>query len=204
MNKILETAGRINSKLTKSAVEIPHSVKTPLEVAEKFINKSAAPKNTMTKTQMHKALDRAKEDYQHYNEVLQNLKSQKAILDTKISDADSKFRAARAEMMSLTEYMRALTLSGSKSIVRYQDCDDVGYVRDGIEYHLDINAEGDVKAVPMKEFKKMKKNVVKPEDEDTEELKEEDVEGLFEDEESEDSSDADDVPVGDYYADKVK
>ena len=198
--KILETAGRIQSKLYGSSKLEAKSSKTALEVAERLINKSAVAKNTLSKKQMQKALERAKEDYQHNNEVLQNLKAQKEILDTKITDVDSKFKAARSEMMRLTEYLRALTLSGSNSVVRYQEGDDVGYVRDGIEYHLDIDAEGEVTSVPMKEHKKSIKSP-KKEDEDVEELSEKDVEGLFGGE-KEDSDDADDVAVGDYYADK--
>jgi len=203
--KLFETAGRINSKLAKPLDTEIKPVKTAVEVADRLMNKSAASKSTLTKKQINKKLDSAKDDYKRYNQILQDLKSQKQLLETKLTDIDSKFKAARSEMLNLTDYIRTLTLSGADSVVRYNDAneaDDVGYIRDGAEYHIEVDSVGEVTCVPMKEHKKSKKNSSKKEEEECDELKEEDVEGLFEEGEKEDSDDADDVAVGDYYADK--
>ncbi len=222
MQKTIKLAKQLQSKLGK---DMTSKTKTPLEVAEGFVAKAAATGTKLSKTQVAKKFEKVKGQYQELRQVLDELKGKREILDARINEVDGKYKAVRSEMMKLNEYMRSMTLSGSKAVITGESCDDVAYVRDGVEYHLEIDAIGDVTSMPMKEYKKMMKDLAKKgpkeEDEDSEEeLTEEDVEGIIEDEEDEDKDEgeeeqseedeededdadtSDDVALGDYYKTK--
>ena len=212
-SKTLKLAERINSKLTGKPMI---KAKSPIEVAERLVSKAAAPRTKLSRPQLAKRLEKIKEKYQEYYQDLNDLKSKRDVLDSRIAEVDSKFKLYRSEMMKLTEQMRALTLSGARAVITEND--DVSYVKDGLEYHLDVDAVGDVTTMPMKEYKKLMKDLAKKQEkEEKEELTEEDVDGIVEgekedkdDEDEEeltdddiegvlDKDDDDDVAIGDYY-----
>jgi hypothetical protein len=208
-SKTLKLAERINSKLTGKPMI---KAKSPMEVAEGLVSKAAGTRTKLSRPQLAKRLEKIKEKYQEYYQNLNDLKSKRDVLDSRIAEVDSKFKLYRSEMMKLTEQMRAMTLSGSKAVI--QENEDISYVKDGLEYHLDIDATGDVSSMPMKEYKKLMKDLAKKQEkEEKEELTEEDVDGIVEvegeeeltDEDIEgvlDKDDDDDVAIGDYYKNK--
>jgi len=190
--------------------------KSPIEVAEGLVSKAAGTRTKLSRPQLAKRLEKIKEKYQEYYQDLNDLKSKRDVLDSRIAEVDSKFKLYRSEMMKLTEQMRVLTLSGSRSLV--MEGDDISYVKDGVELHLDVDAEGEISSMPAREYKKLMKDLAKKQEkEEKEELTEEDVDGIVEgekedkdDEDEEeltdddiegvlDKDDDDDVAIGDYY-----
>jgi hypothetical protein len=122
------------------------------------LTKTAA-KEKMNRGRMGKSLEKTKADYAKYKRDLDVLEADDAKLKEKLDTARGGAAAARQRMLKLHKAMQHMDLASANDAVFYADDEDVGYVINGKEYHLDVDDTGDVKLTPMNAHRKAKKGV---------------------------------------------
>ncbi len=202
MKKTMQVAENIKKALNVKKT----SVKSIMEIAEDIVKLAINKKRRkLSKTQTAKLLDAAKEEYKKLYNKFSNLSTESKLLNTTLQSTEIKMKAARLYMLKLNSYMRDMDLSGSTNVVVQKDSDDVSYIKDGQEYHLEVDVSGEVTSTPIKDFLKSKKNKIKENKEEEKEDAEEkeNVEELEEVEEGKeiDESEIDEKDMKDLFGD---
>lgn len=116
-----------------------------------------AGKDKMNRKRMSGTLEKAKGDYAKHKKELDILEADDTKLKEKLEATRSGAAAARKKMLQLHKAMSNMDLANANDAVFYADDEDVGYVINGKEFHLDVDDVGDVKLTPMSAHRKSKK-----------------------------------------------
>ena len=182
MNKLTGLAGKFEEQLRATA---------------------ARGKTKTSRKQVLKKIDKSKSVYQLERKREQSLKKQLAKVEADLEACRTKMRDHRKEMLRLKSVLSNMDLADCNYVVLY-DNGDCGYVIDGDEYSLDVNDEGELDMLDIKEYRRKKREEERAssnqEDEEAAESDEEedsqliDDEDEFDEEESEED-DSEDGPV---------
>jgi hypothetical protein len=118
-----------------------------------------AAKEKMNRGKMSKTLERAKTEYGQLKKNLDMLEADDTKLKEKLESTRTGAAAARKKMMKIHKAMQCMDLANANDAIFYADDDeDVGYVINGKEFHLEVDNDGEVKLVPMSQHRKTKKS----------------------------------------------
>src|ERR1035437_1421123 len=148
-------------------------IKDILALAEEFeksVNKTVgiktAGKQRLSRGRISKTLDKAKVDYSKLKGNLDSLEANDAKLRTQLDGTRKEVQDARKKIMQMHGAMKNMDLSNANDAVFYdgQSADDIGYIINGKEYHLDIDDSGEVSLTPMNKHRKANKPPKKEEE----------------------------------------
>ena len=157
---------------------------------ERSRTKKAARGNAKKLTKKRVDSDRLKslKKYHASKSKLSKLKEEEAKLQAELEATEKDMHDCRSEMLKLTDVLRNMDLADCKHVMMYENSEDVGYIVDNDEHHLDVDDNGDISFISMKDYRRQKK---KEDKEDSDDLEDQDV------------NDADDQKSDDYDLDFV-
>lgn len=127
------------------------------------LQKQAAKEKTSRK-RLSKELEKAKLEYGKLKSLLDDLESKKSDLDIKLNKIKSECTSARKNMVKLHKTIQSMDISNASDAIFYNDeSDDVGYVINGKEFHLDFDNDGELSLIPMLAHRRSKKQKDKEE-----------------------------------------
>jgi len=137
-------------------------VKEILRLAAQYENKlgsqvKTAAKEKVNRGRLAKKLERAKSDYSKLKSELDVLEANDSKLKQQLETTRSGAQKARKDIMQMHNAMQKMDLANANDAIFYADDEDVGYVINGKEFHLDVDDTGDVKLTPMSAHRKSKK-----------------------------------------------
>jgi len=97
------------------------------------------------------------EGYHSSKKKLSKLRAERDKLDAQLESAEKDMHDCRAKMMKLTDVLRNMDLVDCNYVMMYDNNDDVGYIVDKEEHHLDVDENGDVSFVLMNEHRRNQK-----------------------------------------------
>lgn len=113
---------------------------------------------------LNKNLKGVTEDYKRERKELLGLEKQLVDLQCAIDGCRGKMTGSRKELLKLTDMLKNMDLASCDNVLFYQnDAQDVSYVIDGEEYHMEIVDAGDMKLTPMKEHQLNRRRKLKEE-----------------------------------------
>lgn len=104
------------------------------------------------------------EGYHASKKKLSKLKAERDKLDAQLESAEKDMHDCRSEMLKLTDVLRNMDLADCNYVMMYDNTDDVGYIVDKEEHHLDVDENGDVSFVLMTEHRRNQRKAKKEED----------------------------------------
>lgn len=173
MNKLTGLAGRFEEQLRTNA---------------------ARGKSKTSRKQVLKKIDKSKATYQTERKREQSLKKQLEKVEAELDACLQKVRGSRSEMLRLKKVLSNMDLADCNYVVLY-DNGDCGYVIDKEEYSLEVNDEGELDMLQMKEYRRKKREEERANSEDSE-TEESDDENESDFEEETDEPIEDDEPDG--------
>lgn len=135
MNKLTGLAGKFEEQLRTAA---------------------ARGKPKTSRKQLLKKIDKSKAMYQLERKREQSLKKQLERIEADLEACRQKVQGSRAEMLKMKRVLSNMDLSDSNYVVMY-DNGDCGYILGGEEYSLDVNDEGELDMLLMKEYRRQKR-----------------------------------------------
>lgn len=111
------------------------------------------------------------EGYHKAKSKFQELKEKKRDLEAQLEKAKQDMQDCRGDMLRYNDVLRNMDLLACKHVVLYNNSDDIGYVVDKEEHHLDVDDCGDVSLTPMKEYRRY----LKQQNQETNEANDQDV-----------------------------
>lgn len=144
-----------------------------------------AAKDKISRKQLAKMLDKAKQHYSKLKTEYDSLEKQFKKLEGQLAASRTEVSVARKDMIKLSKAVQDMDLSGASDVVFYPDHEEVGFVFDGKEYHLSYNDVGDPELELMNKHRRKKKEVLPEETEESveselsDELTEDDVNNLY-------------------------
>ena len=127
------------------------------EFETKALSKTAA-KERVSRGKISKQLEKAKADYGRLKDSLDVMEANDAKLKSQLDETRKSTNEARQRILKMHKAMQNMDLSNANDAIFYNDeSQDVGYVIDGKEFHLDIDDTGEVKLTPMGKHRKARK-----------------------------------------------
>lgn len=126
------------------------------EFVQQF-EKYARKKPSTSKAAISKLIDKAKAEFQKNKSEMDSLESQFTKLEAKLNQSREVTGTSRRKLMDLYNIIQMMDLSGATGIVQYNNSNDIGYIINGKEYHIENN-NGDIKLHNMRAFRKDKKH----------------------------------------------
>ncbi len=158
-----------------------------LSLEEPVVVKTAA-KDKITRAKVISNLEKVKKEYLVAKKQKDSLENEKMRIEMSLDKINSECSSARKRMQKLYQTVQHMDLTDAGAAIFYEGSEDVGYVVDGKEFHLDIDNSGEMNLVPMNKFRRDRKKsmVGEPESEPV----------------SEDADDIDDVdnPIENLYS----
>lgn len=127
---------------------------------ESGIEKIAA-KDKVGRNKLSKILEKAKKEHSVNKRELDSLEAEDRKLRAKLEKCRKDTSVARGKVMKLHNAMQCMDVADASDVIFYDD--DVAYIVDSKEYHLEISADGDIKLTPWREHRRAKKNEKKEE-----------------------------------------
>lgn len=134
---------------------------------DKFLAKSAA-KTKVSRNGVAKNIEKDKKKYKLLKSQLDALEAQNTELQEKIQKTKEEVAVLKKRIGGSHKVLHNLDISNADDAIIYNS-DDVGYIIDGGEYHLEVKDDGDLVLTPMKDWRKSKK-IEKEGDEGEEEV----------------------------------
>jgi hypothetical protein len=135
MNKLTGLAGKFEKQLRTTA---------------------ARGKPKTSRKQLLKKIDKSKVVYQTERKREQLLKKQLAKLEADLEACRQKVRGSRTDMLKMKKVLSNMDLADCNYVVMY-DNGDCGYVIGGEEYSLDVDDEGELDTLLMREYRRKKR-----------------------------------------------
>jgi hypothetical protein len=123
---------------------------------EQLRTTAARSKPRSSRKQLLKNIDKSKAVYQLERKREQSLKRQLEKIEADLDACRQKVRESRSEMLKLKTVLSNMDLSDCNYVVMY-DNGDCGYVLGGEEYSLDVNDDGELDMLLMKEYRRKKR-----------------------------------------------
>ena len=142
------------------------------ESFDRSLNKIAAKEKTSKKS-LSKRLEKARSEHQKLSEEFKRVQKEHSGVQARFDDLKGKVSAKRKEIISLQNAGQKMDLADASDAIFHQDTNDVSYVIDGKEFHVDVDGEGNVNTVPWRDHRKAQKPVEPETFEGTEELTDE-------------------------------
>ena len=117
---------------------------------------AARGKSKTSRKQVLKNIDKSKAVYQLERKREKSLKKQLAKVESDLEACRTKVRDSRKEMLRLKRVLSNMDLADCNYVVLY-DNGDCGYIIDGDEYSLDVNDDGELDMLDMKEYRRKKR-----------------------------------------------
>ncbi len=124
------------------------------------LEKTAA-KDKIGRNKLSKILEKAKKEHSVNKRELDSLEAEDKKLREKLERSRKDTAVARSKVMKLHNAMQCMDVADASDVIFYDD--DVAYVVDAKEYHLEISVDGDIKLTPWREHRRSKKNEAKNE-----------------------------------------
>lgn len=128
------------------------------EYKEKFAK--TAGKQRLSRGRISKSLDKAKGEYAKLKDSMDVLEANDAKLRGQLEGTRKSVQEARSRIMKMHKAMQNMDLANANDAIFYDgnSADDIGYVINGKEFHLDISDDGEVNLTPMNKHRKSKKD----------------------------------------------
>lgn len=123
------------------------------------IYRTAAPKTKMSRKQMAKNLEKSKAKFKHLKDALEVMEADDARLKNKLEQTRGALDSERQSIIKTHEALQKMDLADVDDAVFYDD--DIGYLINGKECHLEIGSNGHLVIIPMSQYKKNKKEEAK-------------------------------------------
>ena len=123
----------------------------------KNLEKSAA-KSKMPRRGVSKALEKARAQYSAQKKRHDQIAKEHGKLSNDLNEAKDQMLKTRKHLSRLTEAQRMADIADASGVIFHPDSDDISYIVDGKECHLELDDIGDIKAMPWRDFQKSKKN----------------------------------------------
>lgn len=137
-------------------------IKDIYSVSEQFesaVNKFAA-KEKISRKKLVSALEKAKANYSKIKANLDSLEAQDRKIQVALEKARTDCNDSRRHMLKMHKAIQNMDLASASDAIFY-DSEDIGYVIDSKEYHLDLNDSGEMVLVPMNKYRRDKKKEIK-------------------------------------------
>lgn len=146
------------------------------------------------KRHSRKKIDKKRVDsldsYHQAKSKYQELQEKKKEIESQLDKSRQDMQDSRSDMLRYNDVLRNMDLLACRHVTLYNNSDDIGYIVDKEEHHLDVDDCGDVSLTPMKEYRRY----LKQQNQETNEADDQDE--PEEEEEEDDTSDAHDGAVG--------
>lgn len=126
------------------------------ESFDRSLNKIAAKEKTSKKS-LSKRLEKARSEHQKLSEELKKVQKEFDKIKSVYDDLKSKVAAKRKEIISLQNAGQKMDLADASDAIFHQDTNDISYIIDGKEFHVDVDGEGNVNTVPWRDHRKAQK-----------------------------------------------
>lgn len=126
------------------------------ESFDRSLNKIAAKEKTSKKS-LSKRLEKARAEHQKLSEEFKRVQKEFDKTKSVHDDLKSKVGAKRKEIISLQNAGQKMDLANASDAIFHQDTNDVSYVIDGKEYHVEVDGEGEIQTVPWRDHRKAQK-----------------------------------------------
>lgn len=130
------------------------------EVSLFFTNQltKTAAKDRLGRNKVNKSLEKAKKEYSGHKTNLDQLEAQDGKLRVQLDNTRKLTNDARRRVMTLHKAMQNMDLANASDAVFYNDdSNDIGYIIDSKEYHLETDEAGEMKLVPMRHHRSERK-----------------------------------------------
>lgn len=143
--------------MSTKLLEIANKIASKLGLEDDSLTKIAAGNKTkMSRKQMVKQLEKSKNKYKQLKDVCDVMEAEDQKLKTKLEDFRKNLTSERKAILRMHEAMEKMDLADVNDAMFYDD--DIAYVMDGKEYHLEIDSDANIKLTPMSKYRKeMKK-----------------------------------------------
>jgi len=126
--------------------------KFELDLVQKFGAKRG---KKMSRRQINKELDKVKGKYRDYRNKLRELEASMEALEKGIQECKDGVHNSRTKMLHMNGVLQNMDLTDVNHVMFYDNDDnDVGYLLNGEEQHLDVNDAGDMNFTPMKDYRR--------------------------------------------------
>jgi hypothetical protein len=108
----------------------------------------------------------SRDKYHTHRQNLSALEAQRDVLDARISEAKQGKNSARERMVNLNKILNNFDLANAKCVISHgDDLQDVAYVIDNKEYHLDVDDCNEVCMTPITDYRRSKQDELNIDDE---------------------------------------
>jgi hypothetical protein len=126
------------------------------ESFDRSLTKIAAKEKTSKKS-LSKKLEKARAEHQKLSEELKRVQKEYDKIKSVFDDLKGRVSAKRKEIISLQNAGQKMDLANASDAIFHQDTNDVSYVIDGKEYHVEVDGEGEIQTVPWRDHRKAQK-----------------------------------------------
>jgi len=144
------------------------------ESFDRSLNKIAAKEKTSKKS-LSKRLEKARAEHQKLSEEFKKVQKEHSGVQARFDELKGKVSAKRKEIISLQSAGQKMDLADASDAIFHQDTNDVSYVIDGKEYHVELDGEGNVNTVPWRDHRKAQKPAPEVSEESGEKIEGEEV-----------------------------
>ena len=142
------------------------------ESFDRSLTKIAAKEKTSKKS-LSKRLEKARAEHQKLSEDFKKVQKEHSGVQARFDELKGKVSAKRKEIISLQSAGQKMDLADASDAIFHQDTNDVSYVIDGKEFHVELDGDGNVNTVPWRDHRKAQKPVEPEMTEGTEETTDE-------------------------------
>lgn len=123
---------------------------------EDVITKTAG-KSKVSRNGIAKNIEKSKKTYKKLKSELDALEKEDAKRQKELNELRSRVSSLKKTIGNSHKVLQNLDVSNADDAVFYNDSDDVGYVIDGGEYHLEVKDDGELELTPMRQWRRSKK-----------------------------------------------
>jgi len=123
---------------------------------EEAINKTAG-KSKVSRNGISKNIEKSKKTYKNLKSKLDLLEKEDAKRQKELNELRSQVASLKKTIGNSHKVLQNLDVANADDAVFYNDSDDVGYIIDGGEYHLEVKDDGELELTPMRQWRRSKK-----------------------------------------------
>lgn len=123
---------------------------------EEAISKTAG-KSKVSRNGISKNIEKSKKTYKNLKSKLDILEKEDAKRQKELNELRSQVASLKKSIGNSHKVLQNLDVANADDAVFYNDSDDVGYVIDGGEYHLEVKDDGELELIPMRQWRRSKK-----------------------------------------------
>jgi len=125
-----------------------------------MLDKTVA-KEKVNRKKVLNTYEKSKTEYLNHKKKLDLVEKQVDALQKELDKHKGLCGASRKTLLKLQKAVQNMDLANASDVIFYQNSDDMGYIVDGKEYHLEVDQLGEIAKTPMLHHRRsLKKNQV--------------------------------------------